>query len=291
MLERYDLSSPDKAYEALREILQEIVLYGLSRAGFFDHAVFYGGTALRILYGLDRFSEDLDFSLLSADKDFDLSSYQNPLIEALRSFGFDVTIQIKNDTSDIKSAFVKGNTAQHLLNISAPSDIVQIFGQGKLVKIKFEVDTNPPLEFSTERKTLLIPAPFIINTMTIPSLFAGKMHAILCRNWSTRPKGRDWYDLVWYISHRYPLDIKHLNARLLQDCPWAKEQNIKMKNEIDKAYIIELLTKRIKALDVQMAKKDIEPFVADSSVLDIWSQEFFMKIIGQIEFIVGEKTL
>jgi len=150
MLEKYDLSTADKTYEALREILQEIVLLGLYRAGFFDHAVFYGGTALRILYGLDRFSEDLDFSLLKADKHFDLGVYEKSIVETLKTFGFEVNIQLKNQEGIIKSAFLKGNTAQHLLNIKAPEDVIAKYGQGRLVKIKFEVDTQPPLDFKSE---------------------------------------------------------------------------------------------------------------------------------------------
>ena len=284
MLEKYDLSTADKTYEALREILQEIVLLGLSRASFFDHALFYGGTALRILHGLDRFSEDLDFSLIAPDENFDLSVYENAVIEALHSFGFEVTIQMKNTQSNIKSAFLKGNTSQHLLNIEAPDDIVKTFGQGRLVKIKFEVDTQPPLDFESEKKTLLVPSPFTINTMTLPSLFAGKMHAILCRNWSTRPKGRDWYDLVWYIAHECELDLKHLNTRLLQNCTWLKNQSINLNKEIDKEYLFELLTLRIKDLDISMAKRDVEIFIADTSVLDFWSQDFFMDIIQKIQF-------
>lgn len=284
MLEKYDLSTADKTYEALREILQEIVLLGLSRAGFFEHALFYGGTALRILHGLDRFSEDLDFSLIVPDEHFDLSIYEDAVIEALHSFGFEVTIQMKNTNSNIKSAFLKGNTSQHLLNIEAPEDIVKTFGQGRLVKIKFEVDTQPPLNFESEKITLLVPSPFTINTMTLPSLFAGKMHAILCRNWSSRPKGRDWYDLVWYIAHEHELDLKHLNARLLQNCTWVENQNINLKKEIDKEYILELLKIRIKDLDTSMAKRDIEAFIADKSVLNLWSQDFFMKVIEQIQF-------
>ena len=284
MLEKYDLSTADKTYEALREILQEIVLLGLSRAGFFDHALFYGGTALRILYGLDRFSEDLDFSLIAPDENFDLSVYEDTVIEALHSFGFEVTIQLKNSDSTIKSAFLKGNTSQHLLNIEAPVDIVKAFGQGRLVKIKFEVDTQPPLDFESEKKTLLVPSPFTIHTMTLPSLFAGKMHAILCRNWSTRPKGRDWYDLVWYISHGYELDIKHLNARLQQNCSWQESQGITTPEDIDENYIIELLKKRIDNLDIIAAKRDVEVFVSDKRVLDIWSRDFFMDIVKQVKF-------
>ncbi len=284
MLEKYDLSTADKTYEALREILQEIVLLGLSRAGFFDHALFYGGTALRILHGLDRFSEDLDFSLIAPDVNFDLSVYEDVVIEALHSFGFEVTIQLKNSDSTIKSAFLKGNTSQHLLNIEAPADIVKAFGQGRLVKIKFEVDTQPPLDFETEKKTLLVPSPFILNTMTLPSLFAGKMHAILCRNWSSRPKGRDWYDLVWYISHGYEVDMKHLNARLQQNCDWQENQGMTIPEELDKNYILELLKMRIKGLDITAAKRDVEVFISDKRVLELWSRDFFMEIVHQIKF-------
>jgi predicted nucleotidyltransferase component of viral defense system len=284
MLEKYDLSTADKTYEALREILQEIVLLGLYRAGFFDHAVFYGGTALRILYGLDRFSEDLDFSLLEADEAFDLGKYRDSIVETLQTFGFEVNIQLKNQEGVIKSAFLKGNTAQHLLNIKAPDDVIAKYGQGRLVKIKFEVDTQPPLSFQSEKKTQLLPAPFMINTMTIPYLFAGKIHAILCRNWSSRPKGRDWYDLVWYISHGYSVDLTHLSARLEQSCDWQTKEGIRIKEEITQSYILELLKKRIEGLNINSAKRDIEPFISNSRVLDIWSREFFLGIVEGVRF-------
>jgi len=285
MLEKYDLSTADKTYEALREILQEIVLLGLSRAGFFNYALFYGGTALRILHGLDRFSEDLDFSLIAPDANFDLVHYEDAVIEALHSFGFEVTIQMKNSEGNIKSAFLKGNTSQHLLNIEAPEDIVKTFGQGRLVKIKFEVDTQPPLDFESEKKILLVPSPFSINTMTLPSLFAGKMHAVLCRNWSSRPKGRDWYDLVWYISNGYALDLKHLNARLQQNCSWSENKNIDLSKEVDKDSLSELLKMRIDHLDIHAAKRDVEVFIADKRVLDIWSKEFFTDIVKKISYV------
>jgi predicted nucleotidyltransferase component of viral defense system len=285
MLEKYDLSTADKTYEALREILQEIVLLGLSRAGFFNYALFYGGTALRILHGLDRFSEDLDFSLIAPDANFDLVHYEDAVVEALHSFGFEVTIQMKNSEGNIKSAFLKGNTSQHLLNIEAPEDIVKTFGQGRLVKIKFEVDTQPPLDFESEKKILLVPSPFSINTMTLPSLFAGKMHAVLCRNWSSRPKGRDWYDLVWYISNGYALDLKYLNARLQQNCSWSENKNIDLSKEVDKDSLSELLKMRIDHLDIHAAKRDVEVFIADKRVLDIWSKEFFTDIVRKISYI------
>ncbi len=284
MLEKYDLSTADKTYEALREILQEIVLLGLYRAGFFNHAVFYGGTALRILYGLDRFSEDLDFSLLETNEAFDLGVYEKSIVETLQSFGFEVNIQLKNQEGVIKSAFLKGNTAQHLLNIKAPDDVIQKYGQGRLVKIKFEVDTQPPLEFQSEKKMQLLPAPFMIHSMTIPSLFAGKVHAILCRNWSSRPKGRDWYDLVWYIANGYKVDLTHLGARLEQSCDWQEKEGVKFDKEITQGFVLELLKNRIEALDITSAKRDIEPFIADVQVLDIWSKEFFLLLVEELRF-------
>ena len=284
MLEKYDLSTADKTYEALREILQEIVLLGLYRAGFFDHAVFYGGTALRILYGLDRFSEDLDFSLLQADKNFDLGVYEKSIIETLQTFGFEVNIQLKNQEGVIKSAFLKGNTAQHLLNIKAPDDVIAKYGQGRLVKIKFEVDTEPPLDFKSEKKTQLLPAPFMIHSMKLSSLFAGKIHAILCRNWSSRPKGRDWYDLVWYIANDYSVDLTHLTTRLKQSCDWQTKEGVSFDGEITETLIMELLKKRIEALDVSSAKRDILPFISDARALEIWSHEFFLGVIEGLEF-------
>jgi len=284
MLQRYDLSTPDRTYEALREILQEIVLLGLSRADFFDRAVFYGGTALRLLYGLDRFSEDLDFSLKERDVDFDLSVYEESVMEALHSFGFETSIQIKHREGPIRSAFVKGNTMQHLLNIAAPEEIVKQFGQGRLVKVKIEVDTQPPLDFDTEIKTLLVPSPFTIKTMRIPSLFAGKIHAILCRNWVSRPKGRDWYDLIWYVANGYGLDLRHLRARLRQNCAWMEEQGIVPSEAIDEAYILELLHRRIRDLDIHAAKRDVKAFIQDKRELEIWSREFFEELAGQIKF-------
>jgi len=284
MLEKYDLSTADKTYEALREILQEIVLLGLYRAGFFNEAVFYGGTALRILYGLDRFSEDLDFSLIEPNEEFDLGVYEKSIVETLQSFGFEVNIQLKNQEGVIKSAFLKGNTAQHLLNIKAPDDVIQKYGQGRLVKIKFEVDTQPPLAFQSEKKTQLLPAPFMIHSMTTSSLFAGKVHAILCRNWSSRPKGRDWYDLVWYIANGYRVDLTHLAARLRQSCDWQEKEGIKIKEDVTEAFVLELLKTRIASLDIQNAKRDIEPFISDAQVLDIWSREFFLSIVEELRF-------
>ena len=284
MLERYDLSTGSGSFDALREILQEIVLLGLYEGGFFKHAAFYGGTALRILHGLPRFSEDLDFSLLESNPEFDLSSYEKIVIETLRSFGFETAIEIKTKSIDtaVQSAFVKGNTIEHLIRIDAPKSVIGMFHRDQAVKIKLEVDTEPPLEFTTEEKLILIPRPFNIKSMTPSSLFAGKMHALLCRAWATRPKGRDWYDLVWYIANDIPLDLKHLNARLHQSCKWLDGNNISLAETIDHDQLIELMHERIDHLDIDQAKKDIRPFIKNASELDLWSKNFFLEIVKRL---------
>ncbi len=285
MLERYDLTNSNASFDALREILQEIVLLALYDAGFFKHAAFYGGTALRILYNLPRFSEDLDFSLLELNPEFNFKPYEKSIISTLKSFGFDVTIEIKdkNNISDIASAFVKGNTINHLININAPKDITRKIYRDQTVKIKLEVDTNPPLDFETENMIRLTPRPFSINAFTLPNLFAGKMHAILCRAWSTRPKGRDWYDLVWYIANSVELDTKHLKQRLSQSCKYLEVNEINIPDELTKQTVKELLLQRIESRDVAKAKKDIQPFIKDKKEIELWSKEFFVAIVENIK--------
>lgn len=285
MLEKYDLTNSNSSYDALREILQEIVLLGLYDAGFFKYAAFYGGTALRILHNLPRFSEDLDFSLLQSNLAFNLKPYEEAIISSLKSFGFDVTIEIKekSNSSEIASAFVKGNTIEHLLNINAPKDITNKIHRDQAVKIKLEVDTNPPLEFETANVVRLTPRPFSINAFTLPSLYAGKMHAILCRAWSTRPKGRDWYDLVWYIANDVELDSIHLKSRLSQSCKYLKENNIQIPSELSKETIKNLLLQRIESLDVEKAKNDVQPFIKDMREIELWSKEFFVAVIENMK--------
>ena len=284
MLEHYALNSKDDNVDALREILQEIVLLGLYEGGFFKEAAFYGGTALRILHGLPRFSEDLDFSLLKEDAAFDLRLYEKSVRETLTSFGFDVSIEMKEKTTDsaVQSAFLKGNTTEHLLTINAPKNILQSIHKDQIIKIKFEVDTQPPLHFQTQSVLRLVPRPYAITAMTLPSLFAGKMHALLCRAWGTRPKGRDWYDLVWYIAHKTPLDLEHLKARLDQSCKWFESQKQDLPEHLTKESLVALLNKRIEQLDIAKAKNDVRPFIKEMAELELWSEAFFKQIVHDI---------
>lgn len=287
MLQKYDLSKDDP-YEALREIVQEIVLYALSDAGFFNHAVFYGGTALRILYALPRFSEDLDFSLLKSDPTFDLSKYEKAVLNTLKVYGFEATIETKlKDASAVQSAFIKGDTIKHLLAINAPEDVVKRYGTGKLLKVKFEVDTKPPMNFEDEQKLHLSPMPFMIRSMTPSSLFAGKLYAVICRGWKTRPKGRDWYDIVWYVQNGYEVDLTHLSTRLTQSCKALLDTEIELPTMVQhytSQIIIDLLETRIESLDIDMAAQDVRRFIYDEKELSLWSKEFFLAIIKMIKF-------
>ena len=277
MLERYERRSADDHVNAVREILQEIALCGLWRAKFFEHAASYGGTALRVLYGLDRFSEDMDFSLLAPADDFDLGPYCGAVEEELRAWGFPATVVVKRKTarSAIESAFLKANTRQLLLKIEAGQVASAIHGRREL-KVKLEVDTDPPPGFSTETKFLLQPVPFSVRVYDPPSLFAGKMHAILCRGWGTRVKGRDWYDLGWYVGRGTALDLAHLEARMRQSGHYAGS------DALDETTFRSALAERIENLDVASARSEVERFLTDPATVRVWSPEFFLAIAERI---------
>lgn len=272
MLTKYDCQTEQDTINALKEIFQEIALLGLWRAKFFEHAVFYGGTALRILHGLDRFSEDLDFSLLKPNANFQLNPFNQAIVSELNSFGFNVTIEKKQKSiaSNIESAFIKANTHQQLIAIEADKAIVHRFHRMNTIKIKMEVDTNPPQDFNTEAVTLFMPLPFSLNTMTMPDLFAGKIHAILCRPWQQRVKGRDWYDFIWYISRKIPVNLTHLQARLIQSNAWG--QTIPLTHQA----LIQQLEEKINATDFNNAKKDILPFIKNQTNIALWNTAFFL---------------
>lgn len=278
MLAKYNCQTEQDYTNALKEIFQEIALLGLWRAKFYEKAAFYGGTALRILYGLSRFSEDLDFSLLKSDKRFDLSKYNQAIKDELNGFGFDVLVEtkIKNTTSNIESAFIKAETKKQFILINIPSEITHRLHHMNNMKIKMEVDINPPLKFATESKILLKPVPFSVKTYQLPDLFAGKMHALLCRPWQQRVKGRDWYDFVWYLSRNTPINLIHLQERLVQSNSY-NSKNILTLNDLQN-----MLVTKINETDFENAKKDILPFIKDKQAIALWSKEFFLTIMKQL---------
>lgn len=278
MLSKYDIHTIEDKKNAIKEIVQEIVLCGLSRGGFFSECAFYGGTALRIFYGLDRFSEDLDFSLISPDPSFNLSKYFSYIENETGALGlsFNVSEKEKTKDSNIKSAFLKGSTKELVLTFYENSDEARFINKDELIRIKFEVDTNPPAYATYETKFGLLPSPYQVKLYDLPSLFAGKIHACLCRDWKSRVKGRDFYDFVFFLSIGAKVNLKHLKARLVQS------------NFIDESYPLTienlktLLNERFTSIDFKQAKEDVLPFIRDKTKLDLWSQEFFIEVTKNI---------
>ncbi len=266
MLSAYDLSTEQQKRNAIFEVNQQVILAGLYNGGFFDVAAFYGGTCLRIFHGLQRFSEDMDFSLLVPDEKFDFTKYFQPIINEFAVVGREVEIKKKNKKNfgKVESAFLKDNT--DVYDISFQTD--------KSIKIKIEVDTQPPLGFSTEQKLLLLPHSFMTRCFTLPDLFAGKMHALVYRTWKNRVKGRDWYDFEWYVRHNIPIDFTHLAERVLQFNNEVIEQDM---------FIIKLKEK-LSSANINQVKKDVLPFVRNPKELDIWSNDYFLQLADMIRF-------
>jgi len=274
MIQTYKAQTVYDKKNAMKEVMQEIVLCELSRKGFFRKAAFYGGTALRIFYGLDRFSEDLDFSLMHADDDFEIQSYFPALEKSVKAYGLNVMIDEKEKASDsnIQSAFLKANTKEHLLIFYSADKEFSGVSNNELTKIKFEIDVNPPKFATFERKFRLQPVPHEVNLYDEASLFAGKLHAVLGRAWKTRIKGRDLYDFIFYLSKGIPFNRKHLRARLIQSGHITDDTKFELPD------IKSMLYDRFDSIDFKQAKEDIAPFIRDKSVLDIWSADFFKQI-------------
>ncbi len=276
-LESYKPKNKEEAQSALREIMQEIALAGLYRSGFFDKAAFYGGTALRIFHKLERFSEDLDFSLLQAEQDFSLEKYQDAIVNEFAALGMNVSISKKQKVkqNNINSAFLKSETLWSELKLE--TIIPQIGLDTKAnIKIKIEVDTEPPLNFKIEEKLLLQPFSFYVKCFTLPDLFAGKMHALLFRKWGTNVKGRDWYDMEWYIKKGIKLDLSHFLTRAKDSGDW-KEETISEKE------FKELLSQKIDTVNMEYVKRDVIRFIKDPQQLDIWSSTYFHDLVSYLK--------
>lgn len=277
-LEEYKPENHEHAEQALREIMQEIALAGLQRSGFFNKAAFYGGTALRIFHGLQRFSEDMDFSLLEVNPDFSLEPYLQGIENEFNAIGVQVSVKekIKTNKTKLDSAFLKSDTEWKELIIKKilPQEGIKMRPE---IKIKIEVDTRPPLGFDTEEKLLLRPFSFYTRCFTLPDLFAGKMHALLFRKWKNRVKGRDWFDMEWYIKNKTPLNLNHFLARAKDSGDWENEN-------ISESEFMNLLLKKIDSVSFKNIREDIIRFIPDDSVINIWSASYFKDLVTHIRF-------
>ncbi len=278
MMQNYEILSQRDAENALKEIVQEIALLGLHRSHFFEKAAFYGGTALRILYGLSRFSEDLDFTLLQPDKNFSLTPYFSAIQKELESYGFEVDIKRvdKKIESEIESAFIKAGTKIHFLKITLLKPFAESIQSTDKLQIKFEVDTNPSPGFSVETRYLLKPTSFPIISLKKPDLFAGEIHALLFRKWKNRVKGRDFYDYVWYLKNNTPVNLQYFqNIQSQQNQKTIK----KVKNLKD---LQSLLKSHFETIDFKKVKQDVLPFIKDPRELEVWSPDFFIQITDKL---------
>ncbi len=266
MLSAYSMTTEQERRNAIFEVNQQVILAGLYNGGFFDVAAFYGGTCLRIFHGLQRFSEDMDFSLLAPGDKFDFTKYFQPIMDEFAIVGREVEIKRKDKKSfgKVESAFLKDNT--DVYDVSFQTD--------KSIKIKIEVDTQPPLNFQTEQKLLLQPHSFMTRCFTLPDLFAGKMHALVYRGWKNRVKGRDWYDFEWYVRHNVPLDFSHLAERVRQ---FNNE-------EIRQEAFMAQLKDRLASADINQVKNDVLPFVRNPKELNIWSNDYFVQLADMVKF-------
>ncbi len=272
-LSSYEASNQEEYKDALREVMQEIALAGLYRSGFFEKAAFYGGTALRIFHGLKRYSEDLDFTLLEVNPSFSLEKYQEAIIVEFAALGMTVTIKEKEKRtkSPIHSAFLKSETIWKELVLEGvlPQNGLQQVAQ---LKIKIEVDTEPPLGFSTEERLLVKPFSFYVKCLVLPDLFAGKMHALLFRKWGKNVKGRDWYDMEWYIKNNVSLNLSHFILRAKDSGNWDSET-------MTKEQLLQLLAERIDTVNMNYVKNDIERFISTPQEIAIWSSNYFHDLI------------
>jgi len=256
--------SAQEQHHRVREILQEIALSGLARADFFRQAAFHGGTCLRVLHHMRRFSEDLDFILKSPDPDFRWSPYEDGLAAEFRVFGIDLEIRQRPAPGAIASVWLKDQSLGRLLNLQHP------LRSGQKIIVKLEVDTRPPLGSSFQIAYLDFPVPFSVLALDLRSGFANKIHALLCRKYV---KGRDWFDFTWYLAQQIHPTLALLENAIAQQGPWAGQRI-----PFDDDWLLEKMQERIESIDWQEARRDVERFLGEPELsgLTVWGVEFFM---------------
>ena len=278
MLKKYNPKNNEERENAIKEIIQEIALAGLSRGGFFEKAAFYGGTCLRIFHGLNRFSEDLDFVLLEKDSNFKLGDYFPALEKEFRSYGIEINIETKKkEETEIQSAFLKGNTLILMMSFFPKSIDVKKFVANQKIKIKFEIDTDNPSGGVTEFRYQMLPAPYEVRIFDEATLFAGKIHAILCRDYKNRVKGRDYYDYLFYIGKGSKFNLKYLENKL-KNTGGIIDDNETLTLE----RVIQLLKTRFESVDYESAKEDVSNFISDKDSLKFWKKELFISTLNNL---------
>ena len=279
MLAKYDPQNNEDRENAIKEIVQEIALAGLYRGGFFEKAAFYGGTCLRIFHGLNRFSEDLDFALVEKDPNFKLDAYYPALRKEFASYGIEMEIEPKEKEgdADVQSAFLKGNTLTLMVSFFPRAEEAKAVAHNQKIKIKFEIDIDNPLGGNTELKYRMLPAPFEAQVFDEPTLFAGQIHAILCRKYKHRVKGRDYYDYLFYVGKGSHVNLTYLENKL------RKTGGILGGERLTLEKVKELLKAKFETVDYESAKEDVASFIRDKEGLNAWKEELFLATLNELK--------
>lgn len=281
MLQKYNCNTQADYENSLKEIMQQIALLALSRTDFFSRAAFYGGTALRILHGIDRFSEDLDFSLLDVNLGFSLEEYNKAVVDELKLYGLESSIATKNKNieSNIKTAELQSNVKRQFISINVPEKVSSQVHREKIINIKMEVDTNPPLNFSTESNAITQPVFFKVSSFTLEDLFAGKISALLSRQWKNRVKGRDWYDYMWLIQKDVSIGITHLKERLEYN-GFLQQNNI---TSLDLITLKNIIHEKIDSTNFDSAIEDIRKYIKDFESISYFNAQVFHDLTDNIK--------
>ena len=268
----YDAVNQLEEENGVKEILQDIALYGLWRSGFFNHAAFQGGTSLRILYGMTRFSEDLDFILKKPDYHFNWLPFLDGMNNCFEEFGLKSEVLDKGKMDQrIKKALIKDNSIAKQLNLSCYLD-----NPARKQKIKLEIDVDPPKYSGFEYSYLDFPLDFEVCHQDLSSNFSLKIHALLCRPYV---KGRDWYDFNWYVKTGIQPNLPHLQSALFQWGPWEGQGTV-----VDLKWLGHTLSDKIGSIDWQEAAVDVERFLKpqEQHSLRLWGDRFFLKKVEQL---------
>ena len=282
MLAKYNPRNNEERENAIKEIIQEIALAGLSRGGFFEKAAFYGGTCLRIFHGLNRFSEDLDFALLEKGDNFKLDDYFPYLKKEFLSYGIDIDIEMKHkkeneDIVDVQSAFLKGNTLTLMMSFFPKSEDARKVISNLKTKIKFEIDIDNPSGGQTEMRYKTLPAPYEVRVFDEPTLFAGKIHAILCREYKHHVKGRDYYDYLFYVGKGSRFNLAYLENKLKNTGKISEDAVLTL------GMVKEMLREKFNNTNYESAKQDLSYFIDNKDSLQFWKKELFFSTLDQLK--------
>lgn len=266
-----------EAYSFAREIMQKIILNGLSRGQFFKKAAFHGGTALRILHGINRYSEDLDFTLFENNPDFKLERYLTYAESEIRSYGVTVSTKVRDKVvGNIRTGDVRANCREMAFEVGFPNGLVESLHRDEVIRVKIDVNTSPPEGARYVKYAMREPLNYYLCAMDLPSMFAGKISAVLGRGWVNRVKGRDLYDYLWYTKKGVPINMDYLRSNLVS------QGVIQQEDEFTLETLRQLLSDKFEVIKYESALEDIWEYVIEKPPAG-WRPEMFRDTLCQLD--------